>query len=100
VLDSVELSPHFSLVELPAPAAFVGRTLRDIGLRARYGLTTIAIKHMGRDGAVLSTNIAPGPDDAIQEGDVLALLGSNENRADFDRMLQRAGTAGASTRLL
>src|SRR5918995_1345637 len=65
VLDYIELSSDFSIVEVPAPAEFVGKTLRDIGLRARFGLTTIAIKHVGADGAVVSTNIAPGPDDVI-----------------------------------
>lgn len=91
VLDYIELSKDFSIVEVPAPAEFVGKTLRDIGLRARFGLTTIAIKHMSRDGAAISTNIAPGPDDVIQEGDVLSLLGSHERLGQLDATLKRAG---------
>ena len=50
VLDYIELSRDFSIVEVPAPAEFVGKTLRDIGLRARFGLTTIAIKHVAKEG--------------------------------------------------
>ena len=44
VLDYIELSDKFSIAEIPAPAEFAGKTLREIGLRSRFGLTTIAIK--------------------------------------------------------
>ncbi len=91
VLDYIELSKDFSIVEVPAPAEFVGKTLRDIGLRARFGLTTIAIRHATRQGEAEASNIAPGPDDIIQNGDVLALLGSNERLGQLDRMLKKAG---------
>jgi trk system potassium uptake protein len=91
VLDYIELSKDFSIVEVPAPQQFVGKTLREIGLRSRFGLTTIAIKHSsGADGS--SSNIAPGPDDIVREGDILALLGSNERLGQLDLMLAQAGS--------
>jgi trk system potassium uptake protein TrkA len=90
VIDYIELSNEFSIVDVPAPVDFVGKTLREIGLRARFGLTTIAIKHPARTGDRDFTNIAPGPDDVIQAGDVLSLLGSNERLGQLDRMLKKA----------
>lgn len=90
VLDYFELSREFSLVEVPAPAEFVGRSLRDIGLRARFGLTTIAIKRRSRTGDGDITIVSPGPDDVIQDGDVLALIGSNERLGQLERMLKKA----------
>jgi len=90
VIDYIELSREFSIVDVPAPPEFVGRTLRDIGLRARFGLTTIAIKHPARTGDREFTNIAPGPDDVIQAGDILSLLGSNERLGQLDQMLKKA----------
>lgn len=92
VVDYIELSTDFSIVEVPAPQAFVGKSLRDIGLRARFGLTTIAVKHVAFPGAAPTTNIAPGPDDVIQQGDVLSLLGSNEKLGQIETMLKRAAT--------
>ena len=89
VLDYIELSSEYSIVEVPAPDEFVGKSLREIGLRSRFGLTTIAIKHTSRTGNQAS-NIAPGPDDIVQQGDVLALLGSNERLGQLDLMLQQA----------
>lgn len=90
VIDYIELSSDFSIVEVPAPSDFVGKSLRDIGLRARFGLTTIAIKHIKKDGTVASTNIAPGPDDILQEGDVLSLLGSHDRLGELETTLKRA----------
>jgi trk system potassium uptake protein TrkA len=89
VLDYIELSGEFSIVDVPAPNEFAGKTLRDIGLRSRFGLTTIAIKRPSKSkGGQPDVNIAPGPDDVVQEGDVLSLLGGNERLGHLDRMLK------------
>jgi trk system potassium uptake protein TrkA len=88
VLDYIELSNAYSIVEVPAPDAFAGKTLKEIGLRSRFGLTTIAIKRPGGPGGGDFTNIAPGPDDVVQRGDVLALLGSHERLGRLEQMLK------------
>ena len=88
VLDYIELSGEFSIVDIPAPADFDGKSLKEIGLRSRFGLTTIAIKRQSKTSDGPLTNIAPGPDDIVKEGDVLSLLGSNERLGQLDRMLK------------
>jgi len=87
VIDYIELSRDFSIVELPAPAAFVGRTLRQLELRPRFGLTLIAIKRQSGESSALVTNIAPTAEEMIRDGDVLALLGSNERLVKLDQLL-------------
>jgi trk system potassium uptake protein TrkA len=88
VLDYVELSRDFSIIELPAPASFVGRTLKDINLRQRYGLQLIAIKRLAPNGEE-TTNVAPGGEDQILDGDKLSLLGDNERLSQIDKLLAR-----------
>ena len=89
VLDFIELSDKFSIAEIPAPIEFAGKTLREIALRSRFGLTTIAIKRANAaDGDF--TNVAPGPDDVVEAGDILALLGSNERIGQLDQLLKKA----------
>jgi trk system potassium uptake protein TrkA len=88
VLDYIELSRDFSIIEMPAPDEFAGKSLKDLQLRNKYGLTLIAIKRKPAGGGAEITNVAPTADDVIQQADVLALLGSNERLAQLDRLLK------------
>jgi trk system potassium uptake protein TrkA len=88
VLDYIELSRDFSIIEMPAPEEFAGRSLKDLQLRNRFGLTLIAIKRKTGTGDGEVTNVAPTADDEIHAGDVLALLGPNERLAQLDRLLK------------
>ena len=89
VIDYIELSRDFSIVEVPAPATFVGRTLKQLELRPRLGLTLIAIKRRSDDSSAVVTNIAPAADETIRPGDILALLGGNEKLNQLDQLLAR-----------
>jgi trk system potassium uptake protein TrkA len=88
IIDYIELSRDFSIVELPAPAPFVGRTLKQLELRPRYGLTLIAIKRPGEGGGPIVTNISPSADEVIREGDILALLGSTDRLTRLQSILK------------
>ena len=89
VIDYIELSREFSIVEVPAPAMFVGRTLKQLELRPKYGLTLIAIKRRTSPSGPEVTNISPSADETIHAGDTLSLLGSNERLSALDAMLKR-----------
>jgi trk system potassium uptake protein len=93
-LDYIELSRDFSIVELPAPREWVGKSLKELALRPRLGLTLIAIRRRAPDGRE-TTNIGPSAEDRIDEGDILALLGDNARLAQLDRVLgPNASTRG------
>jgi trk system potassium uptake protein TrkA len=85
-LDFIELSRDFSIVEMTAPEEFVGRTLKQIELRPRYGLTLIALKRPAETGKEIVTNIAPAADDVIRAGDVLTLVGNNDRLAALGKL--------------
>jgi trk system potassium uptake protein TrkA len=88
VLDYIELSRDFSIIEIPAPRDFAGKSLKELQLRNRYGLTLIAIKRKPEGGGPEVTNVAPTADDQILTGDVLALLGPNERLAQIDKLMK------------
>lgn len=88
VLDYVELSRDFSIVEMPTPRLFVGKTLRDLGLRMKYGLTLIAIKRVPAAGEKETTIVSPLAEERIEAGDVLSLLGSNERLSELEGLLK------------
>jgi K+/H+ antiporter YhaU regulatory subunit KhtT len=58
------------LIQDGSPA--VGKSLEELDLRARSGVTVISVV---REGA---SNPNPGPDFALHNGDVLILLGSHK----------------------
>ena len=72
IVDYVELVPGYSIVEVLARGSLVHKTLRELDLRARYGISVMAIKR-GNDIIV-----APGANDAVEPGDKLVAIGQDE----------------------
>lgn len=71
VLDYIELSPDYGILEIPAPKDWVGKTLKDLNVRAKVGVNIIAVESGG------STYVSPAADHKIWSGDVLVVLGDN-----------------------
>lgn len=71
VLEYIELSEEYGILELPAPKAWVGKTLKEADVRAKIGVNIIAIESAGK------RIISPNGDYCIQQGDILALLGDS-----------------------
>lgn len=71
-IDYLELAPGYSIVELIAPARFSGNSLRQLDLRARFGISIIAIRR-GEN-----IEIGPGADAVIEEGDILVVMGRDD----------------------
>jgi trk system potassium uptake protein len=82
VTDYIELSPEYTIMELAAPSQMVNKTLRELNLRARFGINVMAIK----TGDVIDAGLEAT--DVVKEGDVLVLLGSNDGVRRLERMLQ------------
>lgn len=71
VINYLELSKDYGLVEVPAPESWAGRLLKELNVRAQYGVNIIAIRHTGEDNLA----IAPGGDFAVKPGDHLVVVG-------------------------
>lgn len=82
-----ELAEGFSVVEVPAPPGIVGSTLEQLNLRRRFRVNLVAIKRTSKaaEGRRTSSifNPVPSPKEVIQTGDVLALVGSVLDLANF-----------------
>lgn len=88
VVDYIELSRDVSIVEIPAPRAFVGKNLKQLELRPRYGLTLVVLKRPTGSSSELVTIVSPAAEEIIREGDVLSLLGPNDRIAQLDGLLK------------
>lgn len=82
-----ELAEGFSVVEMEAPPGTVGKTLHELNLRRRFRLNLVALKRLKttREGETVLSRFdpVPLPDELIQQGDVLALVGSVLDLANF-----------------
>ena len=71
VLDYIELSEAYGILEVPAPKSWVGKTLKELNVRAKLGVNIIAVESDGK------TNVSPAADYCIQAGDTMVVLGEN-----------------------
>jgi trk system potassium uptake protein TrkA len=80
VLDWFELDENFAMVETVVPREFVGTTLGESALRARFGLTVVCVKPVdqGFTYATAETRLA--------EGDVLVVAGAPDQAEKFAHM--------------
>jgi trk system potassium uptake protein TrkA len=74
ILDYIELAPDYSLVEVVPNPEWEGRNLRQLNIRAKYGVNVIAIKR--ENGKV---NVAPQAEDVVQKNDILVVIGNNDD---------------------
>jgi trk system potassium uptake protein TrkA len=72
IIDQINISPDYSIVELLAPDEFTGKTLAQGAIREKYGVTVLAIR---RDDEVI---ISPGAQQVINDGDVLVVVGRDQ----------------------
>lgn len=77
ILDYIEISPEYSIVEIALPESWVGRTIKNLDIRAKYGLNIIAIKSHNQ------INISPDPDERFEKDDIIVVLGAND---DLDKI--------------
>jgi trk system potassium uptake protein TrkA len=73
VLDFIELSKDYGIVELPTPKSWVGKNLRELDVRARLGLNIIAIERNGK------ISVSPRAEFEIAKNDILVVLGDYDS---------------------
>lgn len=71
VLDFIPLTEDFQLLQIAPPPAFIGKSLRQLDLRAIYNVHVIAVKEIIPDNTVL----VPSADFVIKDSDILIVLG-------------------------
>ena len=81
IIEHIPLLPNYSIVEIIAPKTFQGKTLLELNLRREYGVEVLMIRR--------GTNVRMVPAatmEKIQEGDILLMLGKNEDLEKIRQM--------------
>ena len=82
VLNFIEVSDDYGIVELSAPKSWYGKSIRELDVRNAFHVNLIAVRQSGQGGAL---NVAPGAACVIERGDNVVALGRSE---DINRLYE------------
>ena len=71
VLDYIELSDEYGIIEVPAPGSWGGKSLKELNVRAKLGVNILAVRRNGK------INVSPAADFSIYRDDILVVLGDS-----------------------
>ena len=69
----MNIDGRYSIIEIEALEKWVGKTLKELDIRKKYGINIIAIKTKEE------INVSPSPDLKIADKDILIAIGKDKN---------------------
>lgn len=85
IAEKLEFSPGFGLAQYTTPLSFDGKTLLELQLRKRFGVNLVCLRRAEPDdadaGGTPKIINVPLPETVIRRGDLLWLVGSDEDLA-------------------
>lgn len=85
LLNYTPIAPGYSLQEMPTPDAFIGKTLFELELPQRYGVTVVAIHDVLHD----RTHVVPPADYVLKDSDTLTVAGTDRALDELARLAGR-----------
>lgn len=83
ILDYIDLSPDYSIIEIETPKEWHNNSIRELSLRTRFGINVMAIKKEN------DINITPNAEEVIEPGDILVAIGSTEDLGKLESFISR-----------
>lgn len=79
LMDFMELSSDYGMIERVVPQTWVGKTIRELNVRAEYNINIVAIKDNGK------MDVSFGPDFIFEQKQSVIVLGSYKNLEKIKR---------------
>lgn len=93
IIDRLELSEDYSIVEVTPPPEFYNKTLQQLAIRTKYKITVLGIKRKlavidetGETDTKDELFLLPSADEKILQGDVLIVIGKNVDIEKFKNL--------------
>jgi len=80
ILDYLPLTSGFGIQEIAPPDSFTGKSLRELDLRNKFGITVMAVKELIPERITLG----PSADFVIKDSDILIVIGSESQLAKLN----------------
>ena len=81
LVDYLEIAEGIDVAEIHVPADWAGKSIAAIDVRRKYGLNILAVK--SEDNNIVPS---PGPEQVLQQGDLLIVMGSSEAIDKADKL--------------
>lgn len=72
VVDLLSLTDGYSIVEINCPESWVGKSMVEIDIRAKYGINVLAVREND------DIDVSPDPNRVFTEQDVVIIIGAND----------------------
>lgn len=72
-VTNIHFMEGYSLAEVKIPNSFVGKSIKELNIRAKYGVDILSIKSNAKNN--LSINAIPNPNYRFKEGDTIVMAG-------------------------
>lgn len=82
VLEYLPLISGFGIQEIAPPEKFIGKNLRELDLRNKYGILVIAIKELIPE----KTTFVPKADFVLKDSDILVIMGEDKQLEKIDAL--------------
>ena len=82
ILEHIELSNDYGIIETQTPTSWIGKTLSELNVRAKYGVNIIAVRDESSD----NVNVSPSASYKIPEASTLVLLGDYKSLEHIKRI--------------
>lgn len=82
VLEYLPLISGFGIQEIAPPEKFIGKSLKDLDLRNKYGIQVIAIKELIPE----KTSFVPKSDFVIKDSDILIIMGEEKQLEKLNKL--------------
>jgi len=98
IIDNIRITDDQSLIRVIAPSEFVGKSITDLNLRKKYGVTVLEVtrnrrKEAGASGENAESGAAvttmPPPDYVFREGDEVVVIGQREHIEKFRKVCSK-----------
>ena len=87
---TLAMPSQYTVLALPVPAAFIDKTIRELDLRVRYGITVLALRNKTASGY---EDRLPQPDQPLREDETLILAGPREDMTRLQQETQASRSA-------
>lgn len=81
LVDFLEISNDYQIIEIKSPKEWIGKSLKELNIRGKYGITVVAIRMGNKE-----LNISPNADVIIPENSLIVAVGSTEA---FDKLTSK-----------